>query len=612
MIKTSSLFLTALLGLCVSAKSADRLQEWSRHLPENTVAVIQIKNMSEVVKDWEKSSINQFINDPDVKKWLAPALEGESIADKFKKETGSNFTDAVASTPGAALIAFVVDLKKATKAEPKPELVVFADLPEGADKFNAVQAKQLEAYKKGKHPDAVIIQEELAGQQVSAIASSGEKNAKWLDCWAVIDNTLVEAYDRSSMESALNDMKSSRPSALEKKITRQLEIGGKQSDVMLMIDLEPLIQLAEKAMTESMASGKSPLPVDPQAVLSALGLKELQGIGAAIDLEENQSTSDFALLYNEGANGLIQALFKGTSTEVALPAFVPKGVDGATVTRQSLGNIWQALMDGIQKLGPMAAMALAPIAATEQQVGMTLKDDLFGTMDDTFVEIQSFGPPKGPLPNISKVTMIKLKDQQRFNAALEAIKKLIGNGFAMFEETEFEGHKIFAIKSSLTPDSPAAGGGSLFSYVVANDYVLFSQGEADLLHKVLLRLKNADGEGAWDDTEVQAAISGLPKDYHGVTFSKGGSIVKLLMTTMAQLQELGKTKGSKDTASKGPKGPKAGAKAPVNPAEMNWFDPSATPPDEVFSRYFGTGASALYTLPDAFQVRALMMPPAAK
>jgi hypothetical protein len=610
MIRSSTLALISYLALSIGLPAADKLSEWSRHLPENTIATVQIKNFAEVVADWEKSSVNRFLNDPEVQKWLAPALEGSSMADKFKEATGTSFTDAVATTPGSALLSFVFDLKKVKAKNPKPNLVIFAELEGDGTKYMEVQQRQVEAYKKGKHPGAVIVTEDIGGQKVSAIAESDATDAKWIVGWAAVDGVLVESDDRKLLEASLADMKAGRPSNLEKKLTRLVEINGKQSDVSLAVDLEPLIKLAEDSLKEAVAKGKSTIPVDPDAILSAVGLKALQALEISMDLTEGQSTADFTILQDQEGAGLFQSFFKGTSTEVPLPAFVPAGVDTVAVSRQSLGNIWQALMDGVQKLGPMAAMITMKVSATEQQVGMTLKDDLFGSMDDTFVQIQAFGAPSGPIPNVSEVNMIKLKDAKRFNAALEAIKKLIGNGFAVFEENDFEGHKIFSIKSSLQQGAGNAAAPQ-FSYVITDEYFIINQGKDELLHKVLLRLKNAEGDSAWDSPEAQAALAALPKDNFGTSVSKGGSMVKLVLTTLAELQELG-SKGASEGGAKGPKGPKAPNTKSKGKSdalgEMNWFDPSATPSDEVFSRYFGTGASGLYNLPDAFNIKVIMLP----
>jgi hypothetical protein len=275
-------------------------------------------------------------------------------------------------------------------------------------------------------------------------------------------------------------------------------------------------------------------------------------------------------------------------------------------------------MKGVEKLGPMAMFFTSQLAAMEQKAGMTLKNDLFGALDDTVVEIGSFGEaaPGSMMPEVSQVTMIKLKDRERFNAALEAIKKMAGDGFAMFEESEFAGQKVYSMKSSLTPGEKGASPNSTtFCYTVADDYVMFGQGGVDLLHKVLTRMKAADGPSIWEDADIQAAIAALPKDYVGLAVSKGGSLVKFMLTTIAQFQSLANTgKKKKAKAAKGPKGPKAedddgdneDAKDDEEPTVF--FDTSATPSDEVFAKYFGMTSSGVYTLPDGVNVKFLSLP----
>jgi hypothetical protein len=257
-------------------------------------------------------------------------------------------------------------------------------------------------------------------------------------------------------------------------------------------------------------------------------------------------------------------------------------------------------MNGISKLGPMAAMATMSIAQQEQALGVTLKGDFFGSLDATMIDIQKLSPPTNtnPLPTISAVTMIKLKDKPRFMAAVEAIKKLAGDGFKMFEETEHEGATIYSVKPSLTPGADGADNNeSPFSYCITDEYVILAQGGVQMLHKVLARLKNADGPSAWDAADVQAALAALPKDYTGAGIAKSGALLRTLATTLAKFQE------SSDKVLK---------KAKDGDKDTRFIDTSATPPDAVFEKYFGTGVSGVYALPQAIQMKYLMMPPQAQ
>lgn len=599
----------ALFSFLSTSHAADRLEEWSKFLPKNTLVTIHIKNAPELAKDWDKSSVGRFLADEEIKKWMAPGLkEGGSSMDKvFMDESGMTFSEVLGVYPGASLAAFVVGDFEDFDQKEGPDHIAISEIAGKEAEFKAAKAKTLEAKKK-KHADAEIITAELAGQEVSAIAESKGADAEWIEAWAIVDGVVLESNSKDLLESTLADMKGGAGEAgIVKKLNRTVELANGTPDLSICLDIEPLIDLAQKGIEESMSKGGAQVPFTADMILDALGLRELLGLSISMDLNDERGTTEFVLLHSENPSGLFTSLARGTSTEVPQPAFVPAGVDSVSVSRQSLGAIWDSILKGVEKLGPMAAMATAQIGMMEQQVGMTIKNDLFGTLDDTMVDMQIIGAPAvGSIePNISKVTMIKLKDRARFNAALEAIKKMIGNGFAMFEESDFEGQKIFSVKPSLTPGAPAGAGGAnstKFSYVIADEYVLFAQGGPELLHKVLTRLKKAEGDSAWDNAETQDAIAALPKDYTGISVSRGGSLVKMLLTTFAQIQKM----GGKDEAKGKGKGPEG--KSADKASDKKWFDDAATPPDTVFNKYFGTGASGVYSLPDAVQVKYITLP----
>jgi len=601
----ASALAAALLSLVPASHAADRLEEWMKFLPENTIATLHVKNAPELGEDWKKSALGRFLEDEEVKKWLAPGLkEGGSALDKIsKEETGMTFAENMAVYPGASLVAFALNDAETMSKQEEPPFVAFSDIAGKEEEFKAAKAKTLEAKKK-KHADAELITTDLAGHEVSVIAESKEAEAKWIESWAIVDGVVLESNNKELLESTLAGMKGGGgEAAIAPKLNRLIELAEGTPDISLCVDLEPLIAMAAEALGKS-AGEQMPFP--PEVILAALGLDELQSIAFTMDFTDERGLMNFVILHDENPSGLMTTLMRGTSTEVPQPAFVPPGMSSASVTRQSFSNIWNALMAGVEKLGPMAAMMTAQIGMVEQQVGMTLKNDLFGTMDDTVVTMELAGTPKpgSDLPNVSTVTMIKLKDAPRFTAALEAVKKIIGNGFAVFEETEFEGHKIFAVKSSLTPAAGAGQASPQISYVITDEYVAFANGGMDLLHKVLTRMKSPEGESFWDDAAAQEALKALPKDYTGFGVTRGGTQLRTILTTFAQLQEMG-AKGKGKGKGKG----KSDDDADEEEEETSkMFDASATPSEEVFNKYFGTGSTGMYSLPDAIQATYISLP----
>jgi len=612
-----SLLALACLSFTLPAAAADRLEEWSGLLSKDTFMALHLKSAQELIGDWDKSALGRFLQDEAVKKWMAPGLaeNGFGFDKNAKNDAGFSLNDIAETFSGSVMIAISTPDFTALSGGTEPGMIFLGEVAGKEAAHEALKAKTVENQKKA-HPDASIKTVELAGHTVSYIALKADDEESWQSGWAIVDGVAYESNSKELLEATLASIKGGNGgSGIGKKFARFVELTGKTQDLTGCVDMEPLLTAGMKAAQEGMAKSGAAVPFTAEGIFDALGLTELGALGFSMDLNDERGAMDFFLLHDEKAKGMITTLVRGTSTEVPQPAFIPAGVDSVTVTRQSLATVWDALLAGVQKLGPMAAMATAQIGMVEQQVGLTLKGDLFGSLDDTMIDAQIIGDREPGViePKISKVTMLKLKDAKRFGAALDAIKKLVGNGFAMFEESDFEGTKVFSMKSSLTA---AGGSNTQFAYALTDEYFIVTQGGSELLHKVLTRLAKPEGESAWDGADAQAAIATLPKDYTGFSLSKGGAVVKLALTTMADLQGMGAGKKGKGKAKAKGKGPKAEAGADTDEgpaaADKPFFDNKATPPDTIFAKYFGTGASGVYSLPDAVHVKYIALPPAAQ
>jgi hypothetical protein len=359
----------------------------------------------------------------------------------------------------------------------------------------------------------------------------------------------------------------------------------------------------EEGLSQTMKSGKSQMPVDPKMIFEALGTKEFQSIGVGIDLSDTQSRVDVTLLHPANPSGLL-SLFRGSSTEVALPAFLPADALAGQVSRQSLGDIWDGLLGMVNKLGPLAMMATMQVGQIEQQMGFKIKEDLFGSLGDEMVQASD-----GTATAQSQVIGIKVKDRAKLAGALDGLKRFVGQGFgAAFEESEYLGYTISTYKAS---QAAAAGAASTeIGYCLTDDYLLFSTGKQELLKKVLGRMKEPSGPSIWESARTQDLIAMLPKGYNGVGVSDASKQLLMVIDAMTAVQKQAAGKKKAPAAKKGPgKGPKAGASDSTKAdGPTEWFDPSARPSEDMFKKYLGTEVSGTYSHPEAVHFRMLSKP----
>lgn len=609
--KRASILLTLLFVSSHSASAADRLEQWYNLMPKDTVGVIAIKNTPELLADWEKSSYAKFMQDDEAKRWMAPMRkEGVAPWDKFFKDTyGSGMYDTLKDYPGA-LVSFLV-LSKYTEFEKDPPNVSLCEIVGKQKEIEEHKLAEVESKKKEKE-NIKLRTEDIGGVSVQ-IASEGDgADSAWVTAWAIVGDVMIEANSRKLMEYMIGALKNGAgdpPGAAREHLTRIGQYTNKGGDMMIYFNGVKILDLGQQALTASEKAKKggekdpmAALGITPQTIMNLLGAQELQAIALTAEFEDNQSRMDMTILHPQKPTGIL-SIMRGTSTEVTLPAFMPAGILTASVARMDLGTVYDSILGMIAKLGPMAMMATMQIGQVEGQMGFKIREDLFGSLSDEVIQAQD-----GDVEKSSQVIGFKIKNADKLGGALEGLKRYVGAGFGAFEESDFLGFKINALKMSQTSSAATE-----IAYCNTGKYLLIATGPQDVLKKVLGRMKDPSGPSIWDDARVQNLISMVPKNYNGVGVSDAARLINMVATAAATMES--KTGGSKAAPMK--KGPGKKALTPdesttKTAASSGWFDNSARPSTETFQRYFGSLLSTSYSHPDAIQAHYLTIPVEAK
>ncbi len=614
--KHLTLSLLAFISLAVSAR-ADKLDDWNKLLPKNTIGTISIKNTQELLADWDKSSVARMMSDEEFKKWTAPMRkDGEAPWDKhFREQSGQGFYDTIKIYPGATMLVIAADGPDSFKDEQEPGCT----LSEAGDKqkeLEELKGRETEGNKK-EHPDLKQRTEEIAGVTVNIVAESDAADAKWIDAWAFVDGTFIEGSSRKLMEHFITAIKSGAAESSDVvagHLKRIAPLTEGTTDVMIYLNGVALTKWAEDAATQAAAKAKegpgaAMMPFDPAQMFGAFGVKELEALAITFDLTDEQSRGDVVILHPEKPAGLL-SIMRGSSTDVSFPALIPADVSGGGVSRYSMEGMWDGLLAMVQKLGPMAMMAAGQLGMAEQQLGFKFKEDLFGAIADEMIQASD-----GGAEDASQVIGFKVKDRNRLGGALDSIKKIAGQGFGAFEESEYLGHKIDTLKTSMTGAAPTGAGNPKspeIAICLTDSYLLISIGKQELLKKLLARMKDPSGPSIWDDPRAQALIAKLPKGYCGAGVTDGSAMIAGFFEGLSNMQNATGI-GKKSAAKKGPgKGPGKGAAAKKdedgNDAPKGWLDPKAKPSENFFKSFFGSSVSGSYCPPDAIHMRLLSAP----
>lgn len=598
-------FLTA-LAFALPAQ-ADKLDQWYKLLPKNTLGVISIKDTPELLADWEKGGFAKMMEDPEFKKWVAPGMkDGEFPIEKgFKEDVGESMGDFLKRLQGSIMIAIAADSPEDFKDTGGPAIALI----EVGDQEAKIEELLQHNFDSEIQKDSTRkkITKEIAGVTVQILAESDAPDAAWRMAHAFVDGVMIMGVRESLFEHFISALKTGTADSSEVvtgHLTRLAEQSEGNADITLYTNGETLMKWMEEGITKSSQSGKkSAMPFDPSMIIAALGANELQSIGLMIDLTETQSRVDLAILHPEKIEGILTFL-QGSSTEVSLPSFIPGDALSGQVSRQSLSAVYDHLLAMVAKLGPMAMMATMQISQLEQQMGFKIKEDLFGSLEDESIQIAD-----GTAEAQSQVIGLKVKDRARLGGALDGLKRFIGQGFGAFEESDFLGNNISLFKATAA-QAPGAKSTEI-AYCLTDDYLFFSIGKQDLLKKVLTRLKEAGEPSIWDAPRTQELIAMMPKGYSGLGVSDASKQINIMIEAMTAVQK--QTGGAKKkpvaSKSKGPgKGPKVENEVAGLPAPDSFFDSKAQPSDEMFKKYFGTVVSGTYSKPGALLFRMLSKP----
>lgn len=592
--------LSLMSGLTVRA---EKLDEWIKLLPKNTVGFVSIKSAPELLADWDKSSFAKLMEDEEFKKWTAPMYkDGEALWDKeIKENTGEGLRDNLKRLKGSVMLAVVADSPADFEGERTP-MALLMEVGDDHAKIEELIAKETE---RSIAEDSTLkaSTKDIAGVEVHIVTESEEEGEPWKKAHAFVGDVMIMADEPAIMEQFIALLKNgnAEPSVVvQNHLQRAAQFTEGNTDITIYMNGETLVQWGLDTAKKSAAESAQAMPVSPEQIMGALGLEEFQSIVFTVDLADDQSRVDAAVLHPEKPTGFV-SLLRGVPGEVHFAPFIPQGVISAGTTRYSLLELWDKLLVIVNKMGPMAAMATMQLGGVEAQVGIKIREDLFGSLADEYVEVTD-----GSLEKQSQVFAIKVKDHQRLAGALESVKGFVGAGFAAFEESEFLGHQISTVKTAnATPDSPE------IAFCLTNDYLLFSTGPQALLKKVLTQMGEPSAPNVWQDDRVQDLIARLPKGYIGVGFADGGKMAKLVVDTMTMVQSQTGKSAKKKKSKKG-KGPKAEAEVTDEeiadaPAET-WFDANAMPSDGFWKRYIGSSVSGSYIPADALHYRVLSTP----
>lgn len=546
------------LSLVTAVGSLQAAPPLVRLLPEDAPLVFALNDVQDLVKSSEASPIVRMWNDPQVQRFLAPALEQlqwEKAMEEFKQQTGYTFPELLKMAKGEAIVG-VVDFAflSDSEAQKAPPFIVAVDFGSDAKK---IERLLVETSQKQKAEGKIQLETETyAGETLYVTESIPQKKDDDVNAdeetpekkrepvpfvWTSVDGVLLGSPSLATVKSTVDALKKGGlESSLERApryVRLQEQAPGHQ--MSMLVHFPSIVPQIEKAIAEKAGEQKqNPLGIDPTALLGALGLTDWQDLYFTGRVDEDAAINHYGLTYRE-ERGILKIFGMG-SEPFPRPSWIPAKWDTVSTARFSLKQMFAGLEETLRTLSPaMEGLAQGYLAQFGKQMNVDIKRDFFGSFGNEIVQSQFFGSPAtGGAPDIltaEQFYALSLENAPALTRVIDGLKKLGGPGIEkMLVERDYLGRKIFVFTPPAGPDGNAPATTNGFAYAITDRYMLLNIGSAAPIEAALQTMANS-GDSFWDKETTKAALARVPEDANSFQSQNVAVLISAVIETLAKI-----------------------------------------------------------------------------
>jgi hypothetical protein len=135
---------------------------------------------------------------------------------------------------------------------------------------------------------------------------------------------------------------------------------------------------------------------------------------------------------------------------------VPKDAVSFSASRFDVSSVYATIEDGLEAYDPeIAQLVLQFVAAFEEELGVSIKNDLFGALGDEIVTWSMPMAAFGTAPELA--VLVKVRDQEKLLATVQKLSKL-SRGAVEIDEVNRRGITVYQVRLDLD-----TGGGMGFN-----------------------------------------------------------------------------------------------------------------------------------------------------
>lgn len=560
----SLLLVATAAGFACTVEAARSL---TRYVPETAPVVLMLRDLQVLRSSAEHSPLYLTWNDPQVQRYVEPLrrkIDWDEIVEKMKSETGYTPEDLWGMVEGDVVFS-LTDLQFLSdpSLEGEAKMIFAADFGDNGGKIQGLMAKAFEQMRK---EDEQAVQEEKYGEDVIFSIRSKSQESSEEDGGAAETPEDVAAAEAEEEEKApstfyvsLRDgvlaVSPSRPAVIE--LLDALEKGGVESplerstrlvqmrerapnDNFLFLVHFPAIFPAVQEQIAARGGQSNPMGVSPAAVLPALGVDAWGDLYLAGSVSERETVTYYGMTYSD-TRGLTKMFGLGEGA-FPRPAWVPAQWKTVSSFRFSVKTMFGALEETLRAVSPVIeGMAQGYLTQFNQQLGIDIKRDLFGSFGDEFIQAQ-FLPENAAAAaavtatlQVDQLWAFSLDNAPALTRAIEALKAQQGPTVdRVLAKRDYLGQTLYTYTPPVSPTEtkPGASQPVGFSYAITDRYLLVSIGSAAPIEGALQSMQR-EGESFWDRADVKEAIAQVPEGANAFAYQDSAAAAYMMFAMMA-------------------------------------------------------------------------------
>lgn len=556
----------ALLGLTTALPASAQLPDETA-LPDSTLAVVKVKDASDLRAAIERSQFGQLLKDPELKD-LRDDIETrlQDANDTLKQRLGVTIQELIETPDGPAWLA----VTRRDDDVPFAVLLV-ADAGANADRMKTIMAN---ATKELEQEGGDVTTEEFQGKTITVIDPPAEESPPlaWTNDGAVYYASLGVEPLKELLANLDGREDSLATNENYQAVTKKL--GSADAQVCWYVDIAQILNVVAQAAAEQGGNAGQ-----IEALLQAVGLNQLRAAGGTVDFATDEFDSvarTFIYVPGEPTGLLRMAALPAIAPEPE--AWVPAEVSSYQSISWDIDEAYVAARDLINTFLPGAIDNIEQSLKGPNGETLSLENDITGPLGDRVSIVADFRPRGGePVSAEDQRTLlaIALDDAEAFRGTLNKVFAIAG---LEVKKREFQGTTVYDFELPELPAPPGAPQVQLagtVSAAIAKD-TFYVTGDATLLERVL----RGGGAALADDAEFKAVAAHYPSQVSTFAFNRPDEQARAVYNLIksGQFQEL--LEGSI------PGGGQVDA-----PDLSEIIDVNKIPDFEVFAKYLAEGGS---------------------